>query len=127
MVLPCGITRRKKYNNYVICYPIRVSSQGRSDSLLVEVDEFDHVDPKGVRDIHEFGKIKPVLAGFVVENECFRFAKSGGKLFCCQAFRLPGGGEDFGENADAALVMREEIHKEARTSTEILPSDRLAF
>lgn len=111
MCPPCGITRREKYNNYVFCYPIRVSRRGRSDSLLVEIDEFDHVDPDGISDIHKFGKIQPVLGGLVVENECFRFAKSGGKLFCCQALRVPGGGKDFGENVDPTLAMREEVHE----------------
>ncbi len=78
---------------------------------MVEIDEFDHVDPNGICDIHKFGKVKPALAGFVVENEDLRFAKSGGKLFCCQAFLASERDENFSENVDAVLMVWEEVHE----------------
>ncbi|WP_281355090.1 hypothetical protein [Pandoraea horticolens] len=43
---------------------------------MVDVDEFYHVDPEGITDINEFGKIKPALARFVVEKEGFGFPEA---------------------------------------------------
>ncbi|MCE4061816.1 hypothetical protein LXM60_16575 [Pandoraea sputorum] len=94
---------------------------------LVQVDEFDHVDPHGICDINEFGQIEPVLARFVSENECLRFSKEGGKLFCCQTFRLPECDESFGEGVDATLVMREEVHEVRSLCIEISPSQGLTL
>lgn len=97
----------------------------RSYPLLVKVDEFDHIDPKGVSDINELGEIKPALARFVVENERLRFAKSGGKLFCCQAFGLPERDENSCEGVDAALMMGKEVHALRSPCRKIAPSPRL--
>lgn len=48
----------------------------RPDFLLVDVHQFNHIDPKGIGDINEFGKVETVLAGLVVGDERFGFAKA---------------------------------------------------
>ena len=61
-----------------------------SDRLLVSVEDFYHVDPKGVRDINEFGEVETVLAGFIGNDERFRPLEAnrelrrGGRSLACR-------------------------------------------
>ena len=56
----------------------------RSNPLLVQVNQFEHIDPKGVGNINEFGKVETVLTGFVVEDERLGLAETFCQLCSCE-------------------------------------------
>lgn len=76
-----------------------------SDRLLISVDDFDHVDAKGVRDINEFGEVETRLAGLEVDDERPGPVKSGSELGGREVLGLPNGCKNSPEDDELLFVV----------------------